>query len=90
MSVVKIRVVRMRVRQWGMVVRVAVWLGSIPRKVMPVLVVRIVTMTVVVVQVFMCVWVFVPLGNVQPHAYGHECAGHPEDKSGRLTQQQER
>lgn len=70
--VVDVRKVRVPVRQDPMPMRVHVRLAPVPRKVMLVLVVRVVSMRMRVFERLMRVVVLVPFANMQPDANAHQ------------------
>jgi hypothetical protein len=78
MPVVKVRIVRVRMRQRRVVMRMRVWLRTVPGEVMLMLVMRVVAVTVRMVKFLVCMCMPVAFGNVQPHADGHERPRHPE------------
>jgi hypothetical protein len=89
MAMMKIRIVRVRMGQRFVLVRVRMGLPAIPGEVMRMLVMGIVRMQVLVFEPFMRVLVFVPFTDVQPNAERHQCACDPEADAGNLPQQQE-
>lgn len=70
--VVDVRKVRVPVRQNAMPMRVHMRLAPVPRKVMLVLVMRVVSMRMRVLERLMRVLVLVPFSNMQPDADGHQ------------------
>lgn len=78
MPVMNIREMRVSMRNG----RVAVWMGmrlfAVPREIMHVLVMFIVTMPVVVIQRIVRVRMFVAFADMQPHAERHQRGRDPE------------
>ncbi|KQU80994.1 hypothetical protein ASE08_12055 [Rhizobacter sp. Root16D2] len=70
--VVDVRKVRVPVRQNAMPMWVHMRLAPVPRKVMLVLMVRVVSMRMRVLERLMRVFVFVPFANMQPDADTHQ------------------
>ena len=66
----QVGIVRVAVHQASMPVRVGVWLASI-RGLVRMLVMLVMDVHVRVLQRFMGVLVLMPLGEMQPNAYGH-------------------
>ena len=79
-----VRVVRVLVLERGMVVRVAVRFFAIPLEIVFVLMVFIVPMGVRVRHRMMNVLVYMLFCQVQPYAYGHECAGYQQRQRQRV------
>ena len=86
MSVVNVRIVRVLVHDRFMVVPVVVGLFASPCEHMLVLVVSVMNMTVTVRHHLMSVFVFVMLGEVQPHAARHQRSSDPERGRGRFAE----
>ena len=78
--VVQVGVVRMRVRQRLVPVRMHVRLVAVPGEGMLVPVVFVVHVSVIVRHRFVRVFVHVALGEVQPHTEGHQSARDPEER----------
>ena len=76
--VVDVGVVAMPVREVAVAVRMGMGFARGLAARMRVLMVRVVDMGVVVVDVAMGVLMLVTLGEVEPHAHGHEEARHHE------------
>ena len=90
MAVVDVRVVRVGVSHRRVVVRMAVgFAGRIVRTVL-VLVVFVVNVTVVVGHRLMVVFVFVPLGQVQPDPHAHERSGQEKCDRGPVCENHQR
>ena len=83
-----IREMRVSVRDWCMAMRVGVRLVAIPCKVMFVLMMRVVAMTMRVVQRVMSVRMFMTFADVQPHTQRHQRGGDPEERRRQLRPQQ--
>ena len=88
MPVMQVRVVRMIVPHGQMPVGVGMRLGH--RSVMGVLVMFIVIMRVIVLKKLMLMFVFVPLGQMEPEADAHESAGNQELEYDLFAQQDDR
>ena len=82
---VRIRKMRMRVRQRCMTMRVAVPQARLDFP-MRMLVVFVVDMLMRVLKRLVRVFMHVPLGQMQPHACGHACASQRQRHGGRLAQ----
>ena len=82
--------VRMRVHDRVVFMRMAVRLLAGPREVVPMLVMLVMTVTMLVLERFMLVRVFVALAQVQPDADRHQAAGNPERQAGSFGEQQQR
>lgn len=82
-----IRKVRMLVHHRLVLVPMSVGLRAGPCERMLVLVVLVVDIAVTALHRLMRVFVFVVLGEVQPHAPGHQGGRKPERSRGRLAQQ---
>ncbi len=80
MPVMNIREVGMLVDEGGMPVGVHMWLLPIPREIMLVLMVFIVTMRMRVFHRLMGVFVLVPFAKMQPHTQCHQRCGEPEQE----------
>lgn len=84
MPVVDVGVMRVRVHQRFMRMRVGVRRGTPPVERMGVLVMRIVAMPVAVLQRLVAMGMFMPLPDMQPDAQPHQHGGQPEPEPGRL------
>jgi len=73
--VVQVRIVRMAVDQRLVLVRVAVWLLSIPGKIMLVLVVDVMPVAMVVADGLMHMLMLMPFTDMEPYAERHQAAG---------------
>ena len=89
MTVMHIRIVRMRMCHRSMTMVMGVRLGSIPFEIMLVLMMRIMAMAMVVLQRFMRVLVRMAFADMQPYADRHQPSRNPEHRRRRLTQQQQ-
>ena len=84
--VVQVGVMRMRMHERCVVVRMGVRFAAIPFEIVRMLMVRVVDMQVRVVHRLVRVGVFVVLGDVQPHTERHERPRDPEGDAGRVAQ----
>ena len=82
MPVVDVRKVRMAVLEWHMLMRVGVRLGTVPFEIVAMLMVFIVPVLVAVLQLSMRVFMGMVLGQMEPHACGHQGRRHPEAGTG--------
>ena len=89
-AMVQVRIVRMTVAQRLVCVRMGMRLGSIPREIVIVLMMLVMTMTMVVCHRFVHVFVLMTFADVQPHTEHHECAGKPERDGRVFAEQQQR
>ena len=89
-SVMDVGEVRMGVHKRLVPVRMAVRLLTVPRDIVRVLVMLVVTVAVLVFERFVFVRVFVALAQVQPDADCHQHAGNPEREARPLGKQQQR
>ena len=78
MPVMNIREMRVRMRDRRMGMRMGVRLVAIPREIVFVPVMRVVPMTMRVVQRGVRVRMLVTFADVQPDTQGHQGRGHPE------------
>jgi hypothetical protein len=78
MPVMNIREMRVRMRDRRMGMLMGVRLVAIPREIVLVLVMRVVPMTMRVVQRGVRVRMLVTFADVQPDTQGHQGRGHPE------------
>src|SRR5437764_951476 len=85
-----IRIVRMRVCCRFVVMLMCMRLGAVPRKIVLVLMMHIVPMRMAMRHRFVCVFVFVALGEMQPNAARHQCCGNPECRRRLLVEQRNR
>ena len=74
MPVMDVGKVRVRVSDRRMLMRMRVRLLTIPIKIMRMLVVLVVPVSMVVVQNFMSMGMFMPLTDMQPDSNSHECS----------------
>jgi len=81
MPVVQIGIVRMRMNQWRMPMRMCVRLLAVPRKVVFMLVVLVMNVPVIMGHRLMHMYMLVPLGEMEPDAHGHERTGAPEKQA---------
>jgi hypothetical protein len=89
MLVMNIRVVGMLVAYRFMAMPMHMRLVNVHVDIVLMLMVFIVRVRMRVLKRLMDVLVFMGLGQVQPHAQAHECAGNPERCSSGLTEQQQ-
>lgn len=90
MPMMQIRIVRMRVHQRRMNMRMRVRLAAVPRKIVRMLMVFVVRVAMIVFERFVRVLMRVPLADMQPHADRHQYARDPEREAWRFVQQQQR
>ena len=67
-----------------MLVGMRVWLNAIPFKVMRMLMMRVMTMAVFVLQRSVFMLMHMMFCEVQPHAQGHHCRSRPKQNIGGL------
>ena len=79
MAMMDVRVMRMRMPERLVAVRMHMRLGAVPLKIMLVPVMRIMAVSVRMRHGFMRVLMFVRFGQVQPDAGAHQRGGDPED-----------
>ena len=89
MTVVYVRVMRVRMDQRRMLVFMGVWFTSVPLEIMMVPVVFIVAMAMSVPHVPMLMHVGVLLGQMQPYADPHQDCRRPEHGIRELFEQRE-
>jgi hypothetical protein len=78
--VMDIREMRMRVRHGCMAVRMGMRLVAVPREVVLVLVMRVVPVTMRVLERIVRVRMLMTFANVQPHAERHQRCSDPEKR----------
>ena len=90
MAMMDVRVMRMRMPERLVAVRMHMRLGAVPLKIMLVPVMRIMAVGVRMRHGFMRVLMFVRFGQVQPDAGAHQRGGDPEDGTRMFAQHQQR
>ena len=90
MPVMHIRKMRMAVLYHLVNMHMTVRLRRIPLKPMLMLMMPIMYMPMPMFRGFMHMLMGMPLRQVQPHAYGHQCRGNPERHAHRLAKYQQR
>jgi len=78
MPVMDIRIVRMKVCQWNVFMRVNMRLDAIPFEIMRMLMMHVVAMGMAMREPVMGMFMAVRLGQVQPDACCHQHGGNPE------------
>jgi len=82
--------VRMRVHDRVVLMLMAVRFFAVPRKIMRVLMMLVVTMPMLVFERFVFVRVLMTFAQVQPDADRHQAAGNPEREVGSFGEKQQR
>lgn len=82
MAVMHVRIVRVRMRQGPVAMRMSMRFAAVPDKIMVMLMMRIVAMTMVVIHAFVGVLVRMAFADVKPYTQGHQSAGDPEHGGG--------
>ncbi len=81
-AVMQVRIMWMLVRDRCMTMTVHMRLLPVPREIMRMLVMFVMTVQVFMRDRFMRVFMLVMLGHVQPDAEGHQCRRNPERRRG--------
>ena len=85
MPVMNVGIVGVRMHQSLMGVRMSVWLPTVPRERMLMLMMRIMPMRMLVLEQFVGVFVQVPFGEMQPHTDRHQPTGEQQCRGHRLA-----
>ena len=87
---IDVRVVQVFVNEGLVSMRVTMRLNAVPWKIVRMLVVRVMSMRVSVVDRFMGMLMFMTFAQMQPKAHGHECSSDAQLHGQRLTEQEHR